>query len=119
MSEDTSLFAWADQQAQRAMPPPQDAEDAGAITRAFWQFHRENPNVYRELVRLARQMKGAGRTRYGIASLFEVVRWHRALVTTDLDFKINNSYRSRYARLIMDTEPDLKDFFETRRLHSD
>jgi hypothetical protein len=34
------------------------------------------------------------------------------------DFKLNNNYHSRYARLIMEREPGLDGFFETRGLRS-
>jgi hypothetical protein len=48
----------------------------------------------------------------------EVVRFHRALETTDPDFKLNNNYSSRYARILMDEEPELAGFFQTRELKS-
>jgi len=82
----------------------------------FQDFHRANPRVYSELVKLARMLRAKGRVHYGVGALFEVVRFHRALETTDVMFKLNNNYRSRYARLIMATETDLSGFFETRML---
>ena len=85
-----------------------------SIDERFQEFHRDNPHVYRELAALARKMKATGRNQYGIASLFEVLRWHRALETTDQDFKVNNDYRALYARLLMEQEPDLAGFFEIR-----
>ena len=87
-----------------------------ALDRAFWDFHAKNPRVYSELVRLARQAKDAGRSKVGIGMLFEVVRWHIFLETTDPDYKLNNNHRSRYARLIMDQEQDLDGIFELREL---
>lgn len=81
----------------------------------FAEFHRENPDVYSELVKLARQLKRSGHTRYSIAGLFEVVRFNASLETTSDDgFKINNDYKPLYAREIMEREKDLADFFETR-----
>jgi len=45
------------------------------------------------------------------------VRWHMEIETrSDDGFKINNDFSSRYARRIMEQEPDLKGFFVTRRL---
>ncbi len=82
----------------------------------FQEFHNANPRVYVELVKLARMLQGKGREHYGIGALFEVVRFHRAIQTTDALFKLNNNYRSRYARLIMGQEIDLDGFFETREL---
>ncbi|MCP4448536.1 MAG: hypothetical protein GY811_24845 [Myxococcales bacterium] len=45
--------------------------------------------------------------------LFEYLRVS-SLRTSGRDFKLNNSYTSRYARLIVDREPDLADLFELR-----
>lgn len=85
----------------------------------FERFHRDNPRVYEELVRLARQaVAGRRLARVGIGMLWEVLRWHFWLQTTDVEFKLNNNHRSRYARLIMDSEPDLRGVFETRGLKS-
>lgn len=87
------------------------------IDAQFEEFHRNNPEVYEELVRLARQMKARGHKRIGIKMLWEVLRWERAMKTTDqTEWKLNNNYTSRYARLIMEKEPDLKGFFVTRGL---
>ncbi|CAB4180862.1 hypothetical protein UFOVP1056_1 [uncultured Caudovirales phage] len=47
-----------------------------------------------------------------------MLRWETAMSTTGDDFKLNNNYRSRYARLIMATCPDLTDVFDTRELHT-
>jgi hypothetical protein len=88
--------------------------DADKLAKAFWVFHEQNPRVYDELVALARQVKSRGRGHYGIGALFEVVRFHRAIQTTDKKFKLNNNHRALYARLIMEQESDLASFFETR-----
>lgn len=85
----------------------------------FLAFHRLNPWVYRELVSLARQMKARGRQEIGIGMLWEVLRWNYYQQTAgDSEWKLNNNFRSRYARLIMASEPDLFDIFETRILRS-
>lgn len=85
----------------------------------FQKFHAANPAVYAELARLARQAVAKGRRRVGIGMLWEVLRWHFWLETkTDEEFKLNNNHRSRYARLLMEREPDLRGVFETRGLKS-
>ena len=89
------------------------------IQQQFEVFHNINPWVYTDLVQLARQAKATGRRTFGIKSLYEVVRWNRFIQTTDPNddsWKLNNNYHSRYARLIMDQEPDLKGFFNVREL---
>lgn len=95
-----------------------DCMDDG-IQAAFEAFHEENPQVYQLLVGLAREGVQAGRNRLGIGNLFEVLRWKMNLRTTGDDFKLNNNFRSRYARMIMAQEPDLADVFETRKLESE
>ena len=51
--------------------------------------------------------------------LFEIVRWRRGVVTVIGDgFRLNNNYRSRYARLIESQEPDLEGIFDTRELRA-
>jgi hypothetical protein len=91
-------------------------ESSTRLEEAFREFHRENPHVYNELVEMALKLRGRGRKRYGIKSLFEVIRWHRALETSDEDFKLNNNHAPYYARMIMNAVPELKDFFELRVL---
>lgn len=100
---------------QMAFPPR--VIDGGTIQRDFEAFHAANPHVYAELVRLARLYHARLGTYPGIGMLWEVARWNIALDTrTDAVWKLNNNYRSRYARLMMDNELDLHDAFETRRL---
>ncbi len=87
---------------------------------AFDRFHADNPKVYVTLVRLAREwVSRTGRHKLGIATLFERARWEIALSTTDADFKLNNSYRAYYARLIMLREPDLSGLFDLRASEAD
>jgi len=105
--------------AQLALRLPPRSESAATIEGRFRAFHKANPRVYAELVALARQAKKRGATRLGIAQLWEVTRWNILMETADYDaFKLNNTYRSRYARLIMEREPDLAGVFDTRRLQS-
>jgi len=91
------------------------------IAVAFLDFHDRNPEVYDQLVALCRRARSRGVTRVGVGMLWEVLRWEFALYGLPdrrETFKLNNNYRSRYARLIMATEPDLADVFEVRWLRS-
>jgi len=85
-----------------------------SLAERFSAFHEANPHVYSGLRDLALQLKRRGRERYGLKGLFEILRWRHALETTDADFKLNNSYTSLYARLLMANEPELDGFFEVR-----
>lgn len=84
----------------------------------FAEFHKKNPQVYRELLKLTEQAVARGRSRIGINMLIEVVRWNRFLQTTDEDYKINNNYAPRYARMIMNEHPEYGDIFQLRTLRS-
>jgi hypothetical protein len=91
-----------------------------SIQEQFQKFHELNPWVYRTLVKMTRDLVGRGRKRIGMKMLFEVLRWQWAMSTSDpsSDFKLNNNYHSRYARLIMTNERGLEDAFETRHLRT-
>lgn len=90
------------------------------IQREFMEFHASNPHVYSELVRLARTMLARGYKRIGIGMLWETMRYNYFISTDDptSEWKLNNNYRSRYARLIESKEPDIAGAFETRELKS-
>ena len=99
--------------------PPDMSDDRLTLEQRFAKFHAENPNVYVELRRLALELVDVGHERISIARLFEVLRWQHSLRTTDESgFKLNNSYRSRYSRLLMDREARLAGKFEVRELHT-
>jgi hypothetical protein len=84
----------------------------------FARFHAENPHVLQLLLTYAEQLERAGRRRYGIASLFERIRWHVAVETHDpaTDWKLNNSHRAYYARLLVLLRPSLDAVIERRQL---
>jgi hypothetical protein len=89
------------------------------IEERFAAFHAANPDVYDELVRLARRARARGHRRMGIELCFGALRWNRLMQTTgERGFKLNDHSTSRYSRLIQEQEPDLAGFFETRELRS-
>ena len=97
-----------------------DQPQSGTLDERFTTYCANNPAVYRALCILARRMKSRGLRRIGMKSLLEVLRWEWSLATSDPDaFHVNNSYGSRYARLMMAQESDLAGIFETRSLRSE
>ena len=88
------------------------------IQHQFEDFHASNPFVYEALEALAERLVRRGRQKVGIGMLFEVLRWQWAMQTDDpsSDYKLNNNYRSRYARLLMENHPEWVGLFETREL---
>ncbi|MQT05441.1 hypothetical protein FF041_36720 [Streptomyces jumonjinensis] len=84
----------------------------------FEEFHRLNPWVLAALEKLAADYLQQGATRVGVGMLFEVLRYQYALATRG-DFRLNNSYRSRYARLLIQRHPQWESAFEVRALRAD
>jgi hypothetical protein len=91
------------------------------IFERFCEFNTANPWVYYKLVELAKDLKARGYKHGAIGMLWEVLRWQHMTQTPhdpSSEFKLNDHYRSHYARLLMQHVPELKDFFETRQLRS-
>lgn len=93
-------------------------EDATTAEK-FEQFHQDNPIVYTTLCSLARDWLARHGRPTGIGRLTEVCRWEIAMQTNDPEFKINNSFRAYYARLIMRSESDLDGIFDLRASAAD
>lgn len=85
----------------------------------FERYHEENPDVYEKLVKLSYDLVHIGHKKYGIAGLFEVLRWKHAMKTSGETLKLNNNYKAFYARKIMTEHPVLDGFFETREQRSE
>lgn len=97
----------------------ENAEQEAGLQSDFALFHLSNPEVYETLVDLARKAKKQGKAHCGIGMLWEVARWEFWLHTDNgSGWKLNNSFRSRYARLIMRQEEDLAGYFTIRELRS-
>ena len=83
----------------------------------FVKFHLENPDVYVRIVGIARQMKQRGVVKMGISLIYDRLRWLHFLETRGEEaFKLNDNYRSEYARLVMAQQSDLVGFFRIRSL---
>ena len=85
----------------------------------FAEYHAANPKVYELLLKFAMEARHAGRRRLSINLLFERVRWYTAVETTGDPFKINNTFRAYYVRLLMQHVPELRGCFETRSAKAD
>lgn len=95
---------------------PEDAELS--IQERFQAFHEANPWVCRMLVKMTRELIEKGHKRVGMKMLFECLRWQymRQTVDPNSSFLLNNSFSSRYSRLVQEQEPDLAGVFEVRTL---
>jgi hypothetical protein len=92
-------------------------EQAGTIQESFERFHALNPWVFTSLEALTQQYLTHGHKRIGIGMLFEVLRWQYGVTMGD-DFKLNNNYRSRYVRLLIEQHPEWEQAFSTRELRT-
>lgn len=86
------------------------------IQERFEEFHERHPEVYASLVQFTREAVKRGKRRIGIRLIWERVRWYVEIEQGDAEFKLNDHFHSRYARLIQQQEPDLYGVFETRKL---
>ena len=95
-------------------------DERSTIDLKFRHFHAKHPDVYAAICHLARQAKRAGRDKIGVGMIFEVLRWQTFIAARDDEepYRLNNSYRSRYARLVMDIEDDLDGIFDLRELRA-
>lgn len=90
---------------------------SNAIDVKFWEYHENNPIVFSAFKMFAEEVKNRGYDHYSAKAIFERVRWHLQFETdSDDGFKINNSYTSRYARLLVNEFPEFEGFFRTRVL---
>lgn len=88
------------------------------IQEKFLAFHEANPQVYNALRRLCLDRRRRGYDSWSIKCAWEILRWLGEMQTSGDEFLLPNSYHSRYARLLMEQEPELDGFFVTRNLRS-
>ena len=89
------------------------------IQRRFHEFHTAHPEVLEALITTLREAKNErGYQKWSIGGAYEVVRWTSPIRVNNFAFKLNNNFRSRYARMIVDQCPDLDGFIEMRQLKS-
>ena len=93
-------------------------EREASIDARFKLFHADNPHIYRELQRRAQALLDRGAKRIGIAAIVEAMRYDAAIESKGDQWKINNDYRSRYSRMLLDWNPQLRGVLDTRELRS-
>jgi hypothetical protein len=126
-------ISWIAENDQRRIDGRQEASDAGDssmtddlfshslfgdvaphIVDKFLTYHRENPHVYEAFKRFSHELKNSGRDHFGSKGIMERLRWWSAVEAKNDQFKINNSYASCYARLLVFENPDFSAFFQLR-----
>jgi len=110
LAEDLALVPLAP--AEKSDEPYEESLDE-----RFERFHASNPHVYAKLRDLALPIARLGK-KTSIKMLWEVLRYQELVRTEGEEFVLNNSFTSRYARLLMEQEPALRGLFATRELRS-
>ncbi|MCX5206706.1 hypothetical protein OG897_35545 [Streptomyces sp. NBC_00237] len=96
-----------------------DSQCAGlSIQERFEAFHQLNPWILGKLEALTADCVKSGLKRVGIGMLFEVLRWQYGRATSGDPWRLNNDYRSRYVRLLLELHPEWSALFETRGLRA-
>ena len=88
-------------------------QSARNLCAKFYRYHEKSPDVAEWFLGAARALaQEQHRTRYAISALTERVRWdiRMGIIKTD-GFKISNSVRACYARLVVMREPSLCGIF--------
>lgn len=93
------------------LPPHEEGQ---TLEQRFRAFHQLNPWVFDALVALTREYVQGGANRVSINMLTEVLRYRRGRTRGDT-YKLNNSHRAFYARMIMQEHPEFDGLFEIRR----
>jgi hypothetical protein len=97
--------------------PPRIKRRPATLDERFRLWIFANESVVELFLRFAREARAAGKGHFGIGAITERVRWEVFIARkTGEPFKINNSYRSRLARLLVDRDPSLDGLFEFRKL---
>lgn len=82
----------------------------------FETYHEKNPHIYSYFEKLSRDMFDAGRRRYSAWAVMNRIRWEHDVQTEGDTFKISNDYIALYARLFIQKNPTMKDFFQIKKM---
>jgi hypothetical protein len=105
------------------MPQGNDLFDFFVDDREMFEKYKEwdarNPQFYPLFCRFANQLIERGHSNIGVALLFERIRWESMIKTDGEPFKLNNNYKSIYARRFMRDFPEHEGCFRLRELKHD
>jgi len=101
------LFSWA------------DTPRVGRLEAEWQDYHADHPEVYRLICRYAETAIQAGRKRYALATIWELIRWHYQIEQGMEEFALPNNHRAYYARLWLIQHPEHPRFFQTCELRSE
>lgn len=83
--------------------------------REYFEFHDANPDIYDALVAKTWEIKGRGHEGFGFPMVWEIVRYETEYQTDGGgEYRMNNNFRSAFARAIMAEEEGLARQFPIR-----
>jgi hypothetical protein len=87
---------------------------ADQIYEAFKKFHLENPMVWDLFKQYTFMIIERDFHNYGVAAVFERIRWHVEIETRG-ELKLNNNFRAYYSRMFESKFPEHEGFFRKRK----
>ena len=84
--------------------------------RKWWNWHKQNPQVWDKFESYTLEAINSGRKKYSHWAIINRIRWHNEIETRGGEFKISNDYICFYARLFHARHPQHKDFFTLKPL---
>ena len=81
----------------------------------FRIFHEANPEVYQMFERFSFDAIHRGHKRLSAEMIINRIRWETKIVTSDVEYKINNNHKPFYSRLFIAQHPQHRDFFQIRQ----
>ena len=94
-----------------------DFADKRSIAQRFAEFDAAHPEVYEAFKFFARQLRDAGRERGSAEQIIQRLRWDTSLRAArgEHELKINDHFRTMYARKLATEDSSFKAFFEFRQ----
>ena len=93
-----------------------------SIEEQFAAFHRANPEVFVEMLRIARARLARNEGRVGVKAIWEELRVALEVINDSGSgggingpYKLNNNHTALYARMLIDAEPELRGVIELRK----
>ena len=81
----------------------------------FEQYDLEHPEIWQQFRGITFNLINRGIKHYGSKAIFEIIRYHRIVEHSELEFKANNNYTSYYSRKFVKLFPKHESFFEFRK----
>ena len=82
--------------------------------KAWWDWHKKNPEVWLKFEEYTLQAIASGRKHYSQWAIINRIRWNTEIETSGGTFKISNDYIAFYARLFHARYPEHNGFFRLK-----